>query len=324
MRVKFNSIKRGVLVVMAGFLGVIAINVPNTYADDIVFNGAFSGFMLSPMTQRLSLDPGDTYTNSFYIMNPEQNIIPVNYALEVKSFYRTEEGEALFEDVEGRGQLASWITLEVPDSGTLEPGASVEVFYTINVPLDVPSGGQYASITATSASTNEASPNAANINESVAMAYTIFAEVSGETKHGGVITDINIPGFLFDGNITASSRVQNTGNIHGTATYTIKIYPLFSDQPVYTNENDPDKKLILPDRGYRHEDAWEETPTVGIFNVVYDIEFDGVATERVERLVIKCPIWLLLLIMIIIITLITLVVIRVKRRIKRNKLFSVS
>ena len=292
---------------------------PRVNAED-AYSGPIIGFMMSPMTERLTLKPGESQSSSFYIMNPEENTISVDYGLKIQSFYRDPDNNAIFEDVEGRGQIAKWITLNVPDSGTLAPGESTRVDYTIEVPYNVPAGGQYAAITATSSFDDQEQPNSTALKETVAMAHTIFAEIEGETVRSGKITNLELPSFLLDGNISATSMVSNIGNIHGTATYTLEVFPLFSSEPIYTNEDEPDKKLILPDRTLFYKTSWENTPTVGIFNVYYKVEFESGVVEEISKLVIKCPLWLLLVIIPGIVSLGIFIIFRIRRRHKKPNL----
>lgn len=277
---------------LAAVLAVTSLFVSSApvHAEEL-HTGPMVGFMMSPMTLRKSLKPGEIYNGYFYIVNPEENTIPITYKLKVQGFYRNEEGGAIFEDVEGRSQIVNWITINSPMQNTLAPSAADKVFYTISVPENPPAGGQYAAITATSTSNDTAM-----IQESVAMNYTMFIDIDGKNILSSEITDMSLPFFLFDGNITASSKVKNTGNVHGNATYTLKITPLFSNTPVYTNENDPAKKLVLPDRTAVEETVWEETPAFGIFNAYYKVEFEGGDTKEITKLIIKCPVWLLLII----------------------------
>lgn len=265
--------------------------MPSAHAEEL-YSGPMTGFMMSPMNTRITLKPNETYNGSFYIVNPEQNTIPVTYNLKVQGFYRDEENNAIFEDVEGRSQIVNWITLKSPETNTLAPGEISKVYYTITVPNNPPAGGQYAAITAISAPIKDT----VMITETVAMNFTIFTEIDGKTERSSEITELKLPFFLSEGNITASSKVKNTGNVHGTANYTLKITPLFSNTPVYSNESEPDKKLVLPDRTMKQETTWENTPTVGIFNVTYRVEFEGGDVEEITRLVIKCPIWLIIVV----------------------------
>lgn len=315
MKTKFRFIKRVAMGVIAAVFGALSIGAASAWAEDNTSYSptAFSGFTMSPMNQRLILDPGESFTGTFNILNPATNTVPVKYDLSVRSFYRDEDNNAIFEDVDGMGQMAGWITLNTPESGTLAPGVVKEISYTINVPTNAPAGGQYASITATSSTDGESSGNAAVLQESVAMAYTIFAEIAGNTVHSGEIVEKDVPGFLFDGNISASSKIKNTGNVHGTAKYTLQVFPLFSNEEIYTNEENPEKKTILPNRTLYHETTWNETPAVGIFNVIYSVEFEGV-TQQVKKMVIKCPIWLLFIILFAVIALVLWLVLKFKGR----------
>ena len=314
--------KRVVSAFFAAVLSLTFIIAPKASADEN-YVGPLSGFQMSPMTERIELKPGDTYKGTFYIMNPERNTSDLRYKLEVKSFYRDENNEAVFEDVDGRGQLADWITLDCKDSGTLAPRESANVTFTINVPYNVPAGGQYAAIVATSIPPEgDGGADSATIRESVAMAHTVLAEVKGNTIRTSEINSVDVPGFIFDGNIKASAKVSNTGNIHGTATYTFEVYPLFSSDPVYTNEDEPEKKLILPDRSLLHETVWENTPTFGIFNVHYKVEFEGGNVKEVTKLVIKCPVWLLFILLLVIIAIVAYVVRYIKGRKGARKEFT--
>ena len=297
--------------VSAILLFATLIITPSAKAAEDSLAGTMVGFMMSPMNERISLKPGESHTGSFYLMNPETNTITVGYSIEVRSFYRDESGNAIFEDVAGRNMIKEWITIDSPMTGALDPGVSDQIFYTINVPFDAPGGGQYAAITATSMTIDNGSP----IKETVAMNYTIFTEVEGDIVRSGEISDLSLPTFLPDGNIIASSNVKNTGNVHGSATYTLKVYSLFSGTPVYSNENDPDKRLVLPDRTITNETIWKDTPAVGVFNVSYKVEFEGGETKEIQKLVIKCPIWLLLIIILVL----ACVIVFIKNKIKSFK-----
>lgn len=305
---KLSFSKRLLSAVSAFLLFAAFIITPSAKAAEDPLAGTMVGFMMSPMTERVQLKPGESHTGYFYLMNPDTNTITVGYNIEVRSFYRDEGGNAIFEDVAGRNMIKEWITIDSPMTGTLDPGVSTQIFYTINVPFDAPGGGQYAAITATSMAINNGSP----IEEAVAMNYTIFTEVEGDTIRSGEITDLSLPTFLPDGNIIASSNVKNTGNVHGNATYTLKVYPLFSDSPIYSNENDPDKRLVLPDRTITNETVWKDTPAIGIFNVSYKVEFEGGETKEIQKFVIKCPIWLLLIILLVLACVITFISNKIK------------
>ena len=259
--------------------------------------GAFaeSGLSMSPMKQSIVLDAGETYQSSLSISNPGTSTFDFKYLVEVKPFYVNDKYESVFEENERYSQIVDWIKLDSPTTGSVAPNETKEIRFTINVPSWAPAGGQYASILVSSAGDDD--NKEMTINEKMALGHILFVEIAGDTRKQGEFSDVSVPGFLFSGNITGTSSIKNTGNTHGEATYKLQVYPLFSSEEVYSNEDEPVKKLILPDRTYYSNDvSWDKTPSIGIFNVVYTVEFEGV-TKQVSKMVIVCPIWLLFIVL---------------------------
>lgn len=278
------------------------------------------GISVSPMDEKIILSPGDTYTGSFTVFNQAQNKDTLSYEAEVIPFYANERYDAVYEETGNYNQMVKWITLE-KSSGVLDPNNGANISYTITVPQNAPSGGQYAAIRVTSInadSNTKQDAMGANIDVRYGIAYTIFAEITGTTKRNGEITDVNLPSFLLSGNIMGTSSIKNTGNVHGTAKYTLQVFPLFSEEELFTTEESPSTRTILPERTLYNETVWPDTPPVGIFNVVYTVEFEGV-TEQVSKMVIKCPIWLLFLIIFAVIALIIYIVLRAKNKGKKSR-----
>lgn len=283
--------------------------IATTYAD-----GQFS---VSPMNQKIILMPGETYKGSFKIANPGTNKYPFSYSATVTPFYVDEEYEIIYENNGDYSQIVDWTTIENAE-GIILPNTAVDLYFTINVPENAPAGGQYAAITIASKKDEAVEENAINIQARYSIAHIIYAEIAGTTNRSGNIINADVPSFLLSGNITGSSLIKNTGNVHGTATYKMQVFPLFSSEEVYTNEEKPQESTILPDRALYSELAWEDTPAIGIFNVIYTVEFEGITTQ-VSKLVIKCPIWLLFIIIFAIFALVFYFVAKSKARKKATK-----
>ncbi len=254
------------------------------------------GFTMSPMDQQIVLMPGDSYESSLKVTNPGTHTTDLDYEVNVEPFYRNDDATAIFENVGGRGEMANWITITSHQTGHLAPNETDEVTFRIDVPEDAPAGGQYASVLVSSSSSSN---DDAMIKETRRIGHLIYAEISGETMRSGEIMNLNVPAFLLSGNIAGSASIKNTGNTHGVATYKLQVFPLFSDEEIYTNEENPEEHLILPDQTYYAETAWEKTPEIGVYNVVYTVEFEG-KTAQASKLVIKCPMWLLFIILFVV------------------------
>ena len=315
-----SLVKRVVLAIVAAIF--VAAPSASTFA-------AGYGVTLAPMNQKVVLMPGDSYEASFRISNPAGQTENAYYKLSVEPFYIGDGGVASFEAKGDSGKIVDWISFEVPTEGELAPNESNEIKFKIDVPEDAAAGGQYASVIVTMMSKTEkeddenggssnSGVNQATIKEIKRIAHLVYAEVAGNTFVKGEITDVTLPSFMFSGNITASSDVKNEGNVHGDAYYKMQVFPLFSNEEIYSNVEDPETHTILPDQTLHNETVWEKTPGIGIFNVVYTVEFEG-STAKVEKMVIKCPIWLLFIVLFVIIALIIWIYLLITRRKKARE-----
>ena len=293
-------------------LGVVLV------ASVLTFCGAFSAFAsvsiaISPLYQKLIINPGETYDGSFTVINQERNDGDIKFNVEVVPFYVDENYDFIFNERTGSyNQMVDWVSVE-EKSGYLSPNSTMDIHYEIKVPSDAPAGGQYAAIRVYTVMDDSSKEGGLNIKESIGMAYCIYLDVAGTTKKQGEILSVDLPSFLFSGNITGQSSIKNTGNVHGRAKYTMRVYPLFSGEEIYTNEEDPDTMTILPDRTLYNETIWSQTPWFGIFNVVYTVEFEGVTAE-VSKMVIVCPLWLLFIIFFAIVMIIAWLIARSRKR----------
>ena len=308
MNLKFK-ITKWITITSCLVISILGLMPNNVFAD--------SEFSVSPMTQKIILTPGENYRGTFEIVNPISNNHTFYYKTSVEPFFVDENHDAIFENNGDYNQIVNWITLD-SEIGEVEPNHTVPVNFTIDVPENAPAGGQYFTIKVTSNEEDTPTTEGISIKNVVSIAHLIFAEVAGATTRTGEITDAEVPSFLLSGNISASSTVKNTGNVHDTAKYTLQVFPLFSSEEVYTNEENPTEKNIMPERELYSKIEWTDTPAVGIFNVIYTVEFEGITTQ-VSKLVIKCPIWLLFIIIFAIIMLISYFVIKARSRKKSNQ-----
>ena len=288
MKSNHHKIKTFIAGLFASVLTIVALHAP-AYAESIT---------MSPMNQRVVIAPGDSHSSSFTISNPGTATAPIDYTLSIQSFYVDANYNSVFGEPGKYSEITEWITIDSPESGSLAPNQAEEVNFTINVPEDAPSGGQYAAIIASIKSPE--APSGTSIQELPSIAHIIFAEITGETVKQGEITGAEVPSFLLSGNITASSTIKNTGNVHGIATYTLKVAPAFGGEDIYNNEENPEIHTIVPDRTFYNEITVDKTPAMGFFNVVYTVSFEGVTTE-VSKLVIICPIWLLFILVLVVV-----------------------
>ena len=274
------------------FLGVLAIlfcSLINPIASH-----AIGLFALSPMHQLITLTPGEIYTGNFNVVNPADNHNDFYYTLRVEPFTTDNNNEISLVANGDYNQIVDWVELSEVE-GIVSPNETHEVRFTINVPENAAAGGQYVSIVVSSYEYN-VDNSSVNLKEVYEASHLIYADVAGETVRKGSMTDVNVPGFLFSGKIIGSAAITNEGNVHSQATHTMQIFPLFSSEEVFTNEENPKKTWIMPGNTTVSSVSWDETPSLGIFHVIYNVEYEGVES-KVDKIVIVCPLWLLFLIL---------------------------
>lgn len=253
-----------------------------------------SVFQVSPMNQKISLVPGERTYGTFKVTNPNTNLNNFHFTIEVKPFTVDEDYNIKYENNGDYNQIVDWITLE-GNEAELPPNNTATVHFYIDTPENAPAGGQYAAIIVKSAGNDDAKEGL-NVNSNFGITHAIFAEVAGETVQKGEIVEAKVPSFLFSGLISGIASIKNTGNVHGDASYVLQVFPLFSKEEIFTNEEDSKTNTIIPGGTRTTTVAWPETPKVGIFHVVFTVNFEGFE-KVVDKYVVICPIWLLIIIL---------------------------
>lgn len=279
---------------------------------------------LSPMTQKIILSPGEEYRGSLNISNPNSSTQNLEYKLSVGPFRQTSSDGSIddYDNVDtttitNYNQIMDWIIFN-KDSGYVTPNSTETVSFSILVPENAPAGGQYATILVTDVTDyNEKEDGNIAIKSISQIGSIIYAEIAGETIDDGTILNNDIPSFLLNNSLEATSMVKNNGNVHTDAEYILQVWPLFGDEEICTNEENPEKSLVLPETERYHAQTCQ-LPTVGIFRAKQVVKIFG-ETSIVEKTIIVCPIWLLFIIIFAIIMLISYFIVKAKSRKKATR-----
>lgn len=295
-KIKFSHIISAITLALLslGLGGLVA--QPNAWADD-----NSSTITLSPMNQRIILTPGESYEGSIKVSNPSQATRNLRYSVHVASFSQHQDagseddyGVVDTDTVGTYNQMMEWIVLG-KEEGEIAPNELDVIPFTVNVPLDAPAGGQYATIIVKNETDQGSSGGNVMIQSDVQLASIIYAEVTGETHNEGDILSNSMPNFLLSNPLKATSMVENQGNVHTDASYVLQVWPLFSDEEVCTNEEDPSTSLVLPETKQYHVENCNLSP-IGIYRARQTVKIFG-ETSVIERTIIICPIYLLFLIL---------------------------
>lgn len=299
----------------------------------VVPYGAASAFTVSPQDQEYVLTPGQSVAGEVKAVNSSDAEGKFYYVAEVVPYSVSDDGEysASFEATNDYTDIVNWVTMSDDDEsevkevhGVLEPGETKSAYYTITVPKDARGGGQYFAVRVKNdlaAAKKAEEDDMVAIKEVVGIASIVYVEVSGDIAVKGEITDNDIPSFLLAPPISASFVVKNEGNTHIKVSYYLQVFPLFSDEEIYTTEEKMGSHYVLPGSSRMITQSWDGAPAVGMFKVRQTVYYDSLDNEPsvTEKVVIICPIWLIFIILFIIFALIFYFVAKSKARKKAAK-----
>ena len=293
----------------AGLLGI-------SHVEEVSALDAY--IRVSPTSFNYDLKPGETVSGKFEIKNLSEH--ELNYDLKAAPYFMETDdtGKVNYRyDLENDyTRIKDWVTFD-KTSNTLDANSSVDVNFTISVPMDVPSGGQYVALLATTSDKQSDSSangnNSANIGEVMQIGPIVYAKIAGDTRETGEILKNETNGFLFNPPITTSATVKNTGNVHTKASFIMRVFPFFGGESIYNNEEDPATVVVLPGATRYYNLSWDTAPAIGIYKVESEVKIFN-EVSKIERTVIICPMWVLILIAVFILAVIFWIVSRVRAR----------
>lgn len=306
---KTKSIKAGIVALL--MLVCSALSVSGQ-----AFGNSRVTLMMSPMSQRIVLIPGQTYQGGFKVANSVNAEEDLHYTTSIAPFFlrQKEDGQYDYSEVDNvtktnMNMIMDWTTIDNP-TGVISPNGSNVVSFTIDVPADAPAGGQYMEILAREDMSWRSEE--IGVTEVVQMGHIIYAEVAGETRKEGVVLENNIPSFLLNSNLEATSRIRNNGNVHTDAKVVLQVWPLFSDEEICTNEEEAGTVFVMPGTERLHSEKCD-LPAIGIFRAKQTVTIFG-ETSEVEKMVIVCPLWMIFIIIFVVILVVMWLITKSRKR----------
>ena len=278
-----------------------------------------NAFTLMPMNQNISLKPGEVYEGSVKVINPSYATEDFEYKAEVTPYGVVgQEYTADLLSESDRTQISKWVKIQNP-TGSIKPNESEEIKFTITVPENVPAGGQYATI-AISSNKKASDSDGVSVQNVFEMASIIYADIAGETVHDGKVLENNVPGFVLTNPVKISALLNNNGNVHETATFTIQVSDVFTGRVILpTDENSGVySEYIMPETTRFTEREVSDLPALGIVKINQTINYNG-QVSTVEKNVFICPIWFLVLMILTVAAIITAIVMLIRKH-RRNKI----
>lgn len=272
-----------------------------------------NAFTLMPMNQDISLDPGTTYEGHITVSNPADATSDFSYQVSVNPFsVNGEEYDIDLLTQYNRSLITEWITID-ESTGTLKPNESKQINYTIKVPSNAPSGGQYAALTVSAADPLQ-SGDGLSVSNIIEMASIIYAKVAGETTHDAKVLENNVPGFSAVTPVFVSTLISNDGNVHEAADVTLTVTDVFTGQVILPNGEATGHytEYIMPETTYRSARAINDLPAVGIVKVNQTVRI-GSDVSTTEQNIIICPIWFMALVFLTLCAFVAVIVTLIKK-----------
>ncbi len=278
-------------------------------------------FTVTPMNQQIELSAGEIYNGKIIVANPAMATSDFHFSVTASSYSVVgEDYDVDFLSKTKYSMITDWITIKNPH-GVLKPNEVTEVEFTITVPEDAPSGGQYAVIKVSS-DDNTAAQQEVTIGNIFEMASIVYAKISGETIEKGEILENNVPGFVTKTPIIVNALVSNDGNVHEPAYVSVSVKSVFSDEMIYPKEKDEGvlRETIMPETKRLLTREIDNISQLGIFEITQTVDYLG-ETSTTKKTVVVCPIWFMILVSVTVMAIIAVIVKGIHSRRKKRVVF---
>lgn len=269
---------------------------------------------ISPVSSRVTLEAGKALEYSFTVSNIGSegftfSVYAAPYTI------KSENYDVNFSEETHRTQISRWIQFKDSDGNWVDTtkfnipaDGKQTVEYRVNVPEDIPDGGQYAAIFAETEPSSDS--NSASGLKTVSRAgLIVYGRTNGETRDSAEIKDFEFNTFLTSGKVSTGARVVNNGNTDFESKYSLTIKTLFG-KTVYEKDNSYN---VLPDTTRKIHMEWDDTPSFGIFRATARVTAGSEIHEE-SKIVMIVPLFIIIIVLILLTILIVWTIILIKKR----------
>lgn len=247
---------------------------------------------VTPPLFQLTIGPGETWSSVVKVVN--SNPYDVTYYLNVADFEANgEDGSSKFLPIlnatsnpaEYAFSLASWIEVGAAQV-TVPGGSSVDVPFSVRVPLEAEPGGHYAAIMVGTQPPPSAQPGS-QLKVSSYISSLLIVRIKGEAIESGRIREFSTARALYQ-NPTADFvlRFENMGTTHVRPRGDITIYNMWGKErgslPINQSSNFGN---VLPNSIRKFQFSWsgESSPfDIGRYSAVVTLSFGDEGKQNVS------------------------------------------
>jgi len=262
-----------------------------------------------PVSFRIALNPGETYTGSVTVVNP--NNFDLGVRPEKENISGGAEGEVqLLGNEETKYGLASWIYFNETEM-VLKPQERREISFVISVPLNAQPGGHYAAILFRGLGPDQLGESTSGVGVSGRVGTTVLVEVAGDVQKSGEITSLDASKFISHGPLEISFKVKNTGNTHFSPEGKIIVSGLFQKK-----ELNWEPRVVFPGYDRTFKVNWDNKYFFGPIKITLAANIPGAETLKEMSITVWAFPWQEFLILVATVVLIWLIVRTFKKKFK--------
>ncbi len=329
--------KKIINVCLAGLVAVLgfAFFSQSVYAEEEE-EAPRTSLTLTPVSRTLILKSESTYDGTLKVTNDGTADIKVEVHASPYSYVYSSETDLYqlgFNQENSFTQISRWITIKDASGNYVEnptfsipKGETLEIEYKITTPSNIPAGGQYAVIFVQTMSSSAGS----GIQAEASAGMIVYGHsTEGETNVSAEIRDMKLS-LGGDTETTtesnaettkantfkASAKVKNTGNVDFFAYGKLKVESIIGFGSYETSE-DASAPSVIPESERVVEDEWTETPSFGIYKVMWTVTA-GESTETIEQVFFLIPPMAIIIFIIVLTIIIVLIIMGLRKRKERR------
>ena len=204
--------------------GIIIVSLVFSFGIFAQNQASVQSLEVSPPSQELQADPGQTLTATAKIRNKSRETIPLTVRIE--DFTASgDEGQVALTD-QGPYSLSKWAVV-TPQSFSLAPGEEQIVTAKVKVPTDKVAGGYYGSFVF-AVKAPQAQGGGATVGQEIASLFLL--KVTGPVNEQLSLDSITAPAISEFGPIPLELKFTNNGNVHTKVYGLVNISDMFGQK----------------------------------------------------------------------------------------------
>ena len=215
---------------------------------------------MSPAVTKLSAKVDQLQKSSFKVVNTGEAAF--NYTVYARPYsVDTEAYKPNYSDTPERSDLYRWVQFDQA-TGSLQPGQTHEINYSVLVPQSTTPGGHYGVIFA---ETVPSQSQRGVVVRTKRVGSVVRMTVDGDVNQSGNISSLDVPWLQLESSLKANARLLNSGNVDFDASATMVVKTIFNREVFKSNSS----HVVFPQKPRSITTEWVDASAIGLYRVTY-------------------------------------------------------